>query len=127
MIVLESDEMQEYTDIENCPIASVQKVIHGKWTMVIIYFLTKGTYRFSELKRMLPQVSEANLTKELRLLESYHLVHREVYREVPPKVEYSLTDLGKRFIPVLEALDSWAIEYAEYIKILQLKESQTIL
>lgn len=108
--------MQEYVNIEDCPIASVQKVLHGKWTMVIIYFLARGTYRFGELKRMLPQVSEANLTKELRLLENYRLVHREVYREVPPKVEYSLTDIGKRFIPVLETLESWAIEYEEYIK-----------
>lgn len=106
--------MQEYTNIEDCPIASVQKVIHGKWTMVIIYFLAKGTYRFGELKRMLPQVSEANLTRELRLLENFHLVHREVYREVPPKVEYSLTDIGKHFIPVLEALESWALEYDKY-------------
>ncbi|MDO4648589.1 MAG: helix-turn-helix domain-containing protein [Eubacteriales bacterium] len=104
--------MKDYSDsVENCPIADVQKVVHGKWTMVIIYFLSNQTLRFSELRRKLPNVTEANLTKELRTLEQYGLVHREVYREVPPRVEYSLTPIGMKFIPVLEALEKWAIEY----------------
>ncbi len=98
-------------DIENCPIADIQKVIRGKWTMVIIYFLSQETLRFGELNRKLPQVTQANLTKELRLLEEYGLIHREVYREVPPKVEYSLTDIGREFLPVLEALETWAVKY----------------
>ncbi|MCD8149591.1 MAG: helix-turn-helix transcriptional regulator [Clostridiales bacterium] len=106
--------MKDYSDsVENCPIADVQKIIHGKWTMVIIYFLSSQTLRFSELRRKLPNVTEANLTKELRTLEQYGLVHREVYREVPPKVEYSLTPIGEKFIPVLEELEKWAIEYNE--------------
>ena len=98
-------------DIERCPVAKVQKVIRGKWSMVILYFLSCETLRFSQLKRKMPQVTEANLTKELRMLEQYSLVHREVYREVPPRVEYSLTEMGRKFIPVLEALEHWALEY----------------
>ena len=78
--------------------------------MVIIYFLYHETLRFSQLKRKMPQVTEANLTKELRMLEQYGLVHREIYREVPPRVEYSLTEIGRKFVPVLEALEQWAIE-----------------
>lgn len=97
--------------IENCPVAKVQKIIRGKWTMVIIYFLEKETLRFGELSRKMPFVTQANLTKELRMLEEYGIVHREVYREVPPKVEYSLTEIGRKFLPVLEALEEWAIEY----------------
>ena len=62
--------------------------------MVIIYFLYHETLRFSQLKQKMPQVTEANLTKELRMLEQYGLVHREIYREVPPRVEYSLTEIG---------------------------------
>ena len=81
--------------------------------MVIIYFLCDKTLRFSQLKRLMPQVTEANLTKELRMLEQYGLVHREVYREVPPRVEYSLTEIGRKFIPVLEALEKWAREYEQ--------------
>lgn len=98
-------------DIMNCPVASVQKIIRGKWTMVIVYFLCQKTLRFSELKRKMPQVTEANLTKELRMLEQYGLVHREIYREVPPRVEYSLTEIGRKFLPVLDALEAWASEY----------------
>lgn len=103
----------EGTDICDCPVADVQKIIHGKWSMVIIYFLSQETLRFSELRRKMPQVTEANLTKELRMLESYRMVHREVYPVVPPKVEYSLTNIAIRFLPVMEALEKWAIEYKE--------------
>lgn len=100
--------------IENCPIANVQKIIQGKRSMIIIFYLSQGTHRFSELHRRLPSVTEANLTKELRLLEKYGLVHREVYPVVPPKVEYSLTEIGLKFVPVLDALEKWAIEYNEH-------------
>lgn len=103
----------EYMEnITSCPVANVQKIIRGKWTMVVVYYLSQShTLRFSELKRKMPQVTEANLTKELRTLESFGLIHREVYREVPPRVEYSLTTIGEKLIPVLEALEKWALEY----------------
>ncbi len=104
----------EDDNIENCPVASIQKIIRGKWTMVIVFFLSQGTLRFGELSRKMPHVTQANLTKELRMLEAYKLIHREVYKEVPPKVEYSLTELGVKFLPVLEALEKWAIEYEPY-------------
>lgn len=86
--------------------------------MVIIYFLYHETLRFSQLKRKMPQVTEANLTKELRMLEQYGLVHREIYHEVPPRVEYSLTEIGRKFVPVLEALEQWATEYEQERKML---------
>ena len=101
----------EDENIETCPVANVQKIIHGKWTMVIVFFLSHRTLRFGEISRKMPQVTQANLTKELRMLEEYGVVHREVYKEVPPKVEYSLTEIGVKFLPVLEALEKWAIEY----------------
>lgn len=98
-------------DADNCPIARVAKVIQGKWTMVIIYLLSEDTLRFSEIKRRLPPVTEANLTKDLRLLESHGVVHREVYPVVPPKVEYSLTEMGRDFLPILDSLNEWAAKY----------------
>ena len=102
-----------YTDnTTSCPLSKVRKVIGRKCPMVIIYHLSEShVLRFSELKRKMPQITEANLTKELRTLEAYGLIHREVYREVPPRVEYSLTAIGTKFIPVLEALETWALEY----------------
>lgn len=98
-------------DTDNCAVARISKVIQGKWTMIIIYILSEGTFRFSEIKRKLPSVTEANLTKDLRLLESYGVVHREVYPVVPPKVEYSLTEMGKAFLPILNSLNEWAKKY----------------
>ena len=96
---------------KECPISDIQPIVRGKWTMVIVYFLSQDTHRFGELSRKLPMITQANLTKELRALEEYGLVHREVYREVPPKVEYSLTDLGYEFLPVIKALEEFAEKY----------------
>ena len=72
--------------------------------MVIIYVLAGGTLRFSEIHRKLPHITEANLTQDLRMLESHGVIHREVYPVVPPKVEYSLTDMGKEFLPILDSI-----------------------
>ena len=98
-------------DTENCPIARVSKIIQGKWTMVIIYVLSDKILRFSEIHRRLPHITEANLTKDLRTLEAHGVIHREVYPVVPPRVEYSLTEMGKAFLPILDAINSWAKEY----------------
>lgn len=96
---------------ENCPLARISKVLQGKWSMVIIYVLSEGTLRFSEIHRRLPHITEANLTKDLRLLETYGVIHREVYPVVPPKVEYSLTDMGNDFLPILNSINLWAEKY----------------
>ena len=105
----QKNEQQE--SFKECAIAEIQPIVHGKWAMVVIFFLSKGTVRFGELSRQLPMITQANLTKELRMLEKHGLVHREVYREVPPKVEYSLTDTGRRFLPVIEELEKFAVGY----------------
>ena len=103
--------MEEQEVFVDCAISEIQPIIRGKWTMVIIYFLSRSTHRFGELSRRLPMITQANLTKELRALENYGLIHREVYREVPPKVEYSLTELGREFLPVISALEDFAEKY----------------
>ena len=98
-------------DAENCAIARISKVIQGKWTMVIIYILSECTLLFSEINIKLPNVTEASLTKDLRLLERHGIIHREVYPVVPPKVEYSLTEMGKDFLPILDSIEKWAQKY----------------
>lgn len=100
-------------DTKNCPIARVSKVFQGKWTMVILHILSEGTLRFGEIKHKLPDVTDANLTKDLRLLENHGVIHREVYPVVPPKVEYSLTDMGKDFLPILDSINKWAEKYTD--------------
>ena len=96
---------------QNCPISKISKVLQGKWSMLIIYVLSEGTLRFSEIHHRLPHITEANLTKDLRMLELYGVIHREVYPVVPPKVEYSLTDMGKDFLPILDSINKWAAKY----------------
>ncbi|WP_291579221.1 winged helix-turn-helix transcriptional regulator [Clostridium sp. UBA6640] len=96
---------------EICPLTITQNVIAGRWKIIILWYLSQRTRRFNELQRLLPDISKGTLTIQLRELEEDGMVHREVYKEVPPKVEYSLTAQGKRFIPVLDAMGDWGKEY----------------
>jgi Predicted transcriptional regulators len=96
---------------ESCPIAAVQKMIGGKWTLLILYNLSEGKVRFGELSRMMPDMTQSTLTKELRSLEKYQIINRKVYPEVPPKVEYSLTEIGMKLLPILKELSRWGDEY----------------
>ena len=92
----------------HCPVEATLDVIGGKWKVVILFHLTHdGTHRFAELRRKIPGVSERMLTQQLRELEDDGIVHREVYPEVPPKVEYSLTDYGKTLRPITEVMCEW--------------------
>lgn len=99
-----------------CPYVTAQKLLTGKWTLLIMHHLSNNTLRFNELQRALPNLTQATLTKQLRMLEDNGLVVRTVFNQIPPKVEYSLSELGKHFEPVLEALQVWGIEYIEYLK-----------
>lgn len=96
---------------ETCPVLVVQKLIAGKWKLTIIWQLSQGTKRFNELQRLLPEISQGILTQQLRELESDGLVHREIYKEIPPKVEYSLTEIGQSFIPILQVICDWGKTY----------------
>lgn len=87
-------------------------VMGGKWKPVILYHLaTEGVMRFSDLRRSIGGVTERMLARQLRELEADRIVHREVYREVPPRVEYSLTDLGSGLVPILRELRDWGVDY----------------
>lgn len=87
-------------------------IIGGKWKILILYHLCAGTQRFNELRRLLPDITQRMLTLQLRELEDDGIVHREVYPQVPPKVEYSLTAFGATLIPVIEVMDAWGKQYA---------------
>lgn len=94
-----------------CPVEVTLDLIDGKWKGVILYHLQQGTCRFGELRRRLPRVTQRMLTKQLRALEQDGLILRKVYAEVPPRVEYSLTETGERLRPVIEALRVWGEDY----------------
>jgi DNA-binding HxlR family transcriptional regulator len=90
-----------------CPVEATLEKIGGKWKGVVLYHLLEGVHRFSELRRKLPNITQRMLTKQLRELEGSGLVLRTIYAEVPPRVEYSLTDLGETLRPVVVALKAW--------------------
>lgn len=99
-----------------CPYVTAQKVLSGKWSILILYHLNDGAVRYGELHRRIGDITQATLTKQLRMLEEYGLISRYVYSEIPPKVEYSLTDLGKAFDPVLEQFRIWGDKYIGSLK-----------
>lgn len=95
-------------NIENlCPLERVINIIDGKWTVLILWHLRNGDLRFSELDQKISNVSQKVLTQKLRHLEENKLVNRKVFPVTPPKVEYSLTELGKSFIPILLTINEW--------------------
>ena len=101
----------------NCPVEATLSVIGGKWKVVILFHLThSGTHRFAELRRKIPGVSERMLTQQLRELERDGVVHREVYPEVPPKVEYSLTKYGESLGQITKIMCDWGKKHMKRIK-----------
>ncbi|WP_442600607.1 winged helix-turn-helix transcriptional regulator [Paenibacillus sp. KN14-4R] len=101
------------TNKEACPVEYTLDVIGGKWKGVLLYHLLGGTKRFSEFKRICPGITQRMLTLQLRELEEDGVVHREVYQQVPPKVEYSLTEFGKSLQPIIMLMREWGLEYME--------------
>jgi DNA-binding HxlR family transcriptional regulator len=99
---------------ERCPVEVTLGVIGGKWKPLILYYLFQRTRRFNELRRMLPNVTQQMLTVQLRELERDGVVHRHVYAEVPPRVEYSLTDHGRSLEPILLAMLAWGETHQQF-------------
>ncbi|MFD3445963.1 winged helix-turn-helix transcriptional regulator [Microbacteriaceae bacterium 4G12] len=99
----------------SCPVEAAVEVIGGKWKGVILYHLLDGTKRFNELKRLNTNITQRMLTLQLRELEADGIVHREVYREVPPKVEYSLTEVGQTLRPIILLMREWGINNMEKV------------
>lgn len=94
-----------------CPVETTLDLIGGKYKALILWRLSQGKMRFSELKKVIEKATPKMLTQQLRELEAQNLIHREVYPIIPPKVEYSLTELGKSLMPVLTAMRDWGAEY----------------
>ena len=105
-----------YTYQYGCPVEATADLIGGKWKAVILYYLFQGPKRFNELRRLLPEVTQRMLTLQLRELEQDSIVHREIYKEVPPKVEYSLTEFGTSLGPIIVQMLDWGEQYMEQIQ-----------
>lgn len=100
-----------------CPAERAMRAVEGRWKIFIVYYLLDGTMRFAELQRTINErnthgfITSKMLTQELREMEADGLIHREVYAQVPPKVEYSLTPLGRNLQPVVEAMNAWGRQF----------------
>ena len=100
----------------NCPIRNVLSRVGDKWSMLVLFMLENNdSQRFKELQRNIPDISQKMLTATLKMLEGDGLIHREVFPEIPPRVEYSLTEKGKSLLPLIDNLLSWASENMEDI------------
>lgn len=93
----------------NCPVTYCLNLIGGKWKPVIIHLVRKGGNRFSILQKAIPDISKQMLVNQLRELESDGILERKVYAEVPPRVEYALTDLGQSILPIIDWMEKWGI------------------
>jgi len=99
------------TVYDKCPYVTTQKVLQGKWAIVVLYHLSTGTKRFSELERLIPDVTRTVLTRQLRQLEQDKLIIRKVFPEVPPRVEYSLSSIGSKFQRILDEIEVFGLDY----------------
>lgn len=93
-----------------CPVAAMLELIGGKWKPVILYCLRNDTRRFGEISARIPSISRKVLTDQLKELEEDKLIIRRQFNEIPPRVEYSLSELGKSMAPVLAAMEKWGME-----------------
>ena len=104
-------EMTAKAVLPACPVETTLTLIGDKWKVLILRDLMPGTKRFGELKKSVGNVSQKVLTAQLRAMEESGLVNRKVYAEVPPRVEYSLTELGKSLKPILDSMRAWGEAY----------------
>lgn len=103
--------MSALKELPACPVETTLMLIGDKWKVLVLRDLMPGTKRFGELKKSIGSVSQKVLTAQLRDLEEKGIVHRKVYAEVPPRVEYSLTELGRSLKPILDAMENWGTDY----------------
>lgn len=103
-------------ELPACPVATIVQLIGNKWKLLIIRNLLAGTQRFNEMRRTIPGISQKVLTDNLRSLEEDGLITREIFAEVPPRVEYALSELGWTLKPVFDSMQAWGESYQEIVR-----------
>lgn len=99
-----------------CPYVTAQKVLTGKWSIYIMHLLSDGPVRFNELQRRMPEeMTHTTLSRQLKTLEDEGLIIRREYQQIPPRVEYSLSEVGEKFKSVLSVLEEWGNDYIQYL------------
>lgn len=111
-----------------CKFGTALDILTGKWkSLILLRLLNNGTMRFSELQKAIPDISKKMLTQQLKELEYHDIVHREVYAQIPPKVEYSITEYGQLMKPVLQTMSDWGVRHVQHMqKLYGEEEAETI-
>lgn len=107
-------------DTYGCPISVTIDVIGGKWKGIILYHLSIGTKRFNELRKLMPNTTQRMLTLQLRELEQDGIINRKIYQQIPPKVEYSLSEFGETLLPIISNMRDWGEKYRHKIEEIKL-------
>ena len=110
----------------SCGLDLIGEVLYGKWTIRLLWFINEGHHRPSELQRKIPDASRRVLNIQLKELEEHELIAKTIYPQVPPKVEYKLTDFGKSLIPVIAALGEWGDTHEERLRASILRRSPSL-
>jgi len=98
------------TDLESCPVTATMEIMGGKWKLLILYLIDNGINRFGKMDMMLKDISKQMLTTQLRELEHDGIIDRIIYPEIPPRVEYGLTERGKTLLPIIQLMKEWGTE-----------------
>lgn len=115
--LLLEENLKKYTSIESCPVRNIISRFSGKWALLILCVLSENeATRFNMINKAIPDISPKVLTETLKSLEADGLITRKLYAEIPPKVEYSLTELGKSLMPVINHLITWALDHFSTIR-----------
>ncbi|WP_405170295.1 helix-turn-helix domain-containing protein [Paenibacillus sp. FSL H8-0280] len=108
-----------------CKFGTALDILTGKWkSLILLRLLSNGTMRFSELQKAIPDISKKMLTQQLKELEYHDIVHREVYAQIPPKVEYSITEYGQLMKPVLQTMSDWGAGHVQHMEMLYGEEDE---
>lgn len=103
-------------ELPKCPVATTVQLIGSKWKLLILQNLLVRPWRFNELRKSIPGISQKVLTNSLRSMEADGIIIRTVYPEVPPRVEYTLSELGESMRPIIKAMETWGVEYQKIVK-----------
>ena len=103
-------------ELPNCPVATTVQMIGNKWKLLILRNLLARPWRFNEMQRSIPGISQKVLTDNLRALEADGIITRTVYPEVPPRVEYALSELGESMRPIIKAMEAWGLDYQKMVR-----------
>ncbi|MET3940572.1 DNA-binding HxlR family transcriptional regulator [Paenibacillus sp. PvP094] len=111
-----------------CKFGTALDILTGKWkSLILLRLLNNGTMRFSELQKAIPDISKKMLTQQLKELEYHDIVHREVYAQIPPKVEYSITEYGQLMKPVLQTMSDWGVGHVQHMQKLYGEEEAELI